>query len=149
MKTLQELFTHENPLTGNLAKVQVLERLASLLENTPAQDVLKVLDVGCGDLNLWYGSSIISKYGYKLDLYCTDIDSNKLKQANNIIAKQKWNDIVKVRSVSVYELSKVFTSETFDVVVSTQVLEHLKNVKKALVEIYKVLKRGGDSLLYR
>lgn len=150
---IDNLFIHETPLTGNLAKVQVLERMMSLLEKT--RQKLRMLDVGCGNLNLWYGSSIIPKYAHKLSLHCIDVGFKGINEANSVIKRQKWDNVVKTQLLSVYELSKVFKEESFDVVVSTQVLEHLKHIKRALTEIHRVLKPRGlafftlDSAHYR
>lgn len=49
--------------------------------------------------------------------------------------------------VSVYDLSKVFLPESFDVVISTEMLEHVEDWKDALTQMTHVLRVGGRLII--
>lgn len=56
---------------------------------------------------------------------------------------KKLDEITEVWYPDVDFQNLPFAKNTFDFVVSDQVLEHLENPKKAISESYRVLKRGG------
>lgn len=89
----------------------------------------KVLDVGCGDGFLL--SKILGgeKYGI-------DISEKRVKQASQF-AKE-------VKQASIYNIP--YPDKFFDVVICTEVLEHIPNVEKGMYEVRRVLKDEGKLL---
>jgi 2-polyprenyl-3-methyl-5-hydroxy-6-metoxy-1,4-benzoquinol methylase len=90
----------------------------------------KFLEVGCG---LGYFSNKASKLGAKVT--GIDIGPNLVK----INKKLTPSGTFIVSSAS----NLPFKDETFDVVLSTEVIEHVDNQKRAIKEISRVLKKGG------
>jgi ubiquinone/menaquinone biosynthesis C-methylase UbiE len=95
------------------------------------------LDVGCGS-----GDRTIrtSKY-FQIDLNKTyGLDSNKIQI---IECKKNFNaEIVDLEAANL-----PYEDNTFDFVICNQVLEHLKNYKKVVLEIIRVTKRNGHIIL--
>lgn len=106
----------------------------------------KLLDVGCADGTT---AVYIAKQYPKIEVYGMDYFDKVIKYAKKIHPEVEFlhGDAHKIP----------FKPKTFDVVVATEVLEHLENPKQALSEIHRVLKPGGiliigqdtDSLLFR
>jgi ubiquinone/menaquinone biosynthesis C-methylase UbiE len=111
-----------------------LKRRAKLLvTELDPQKKDKILDVGCGD---GFYSYLLSQLG---DFDLTGIDSdaaalkNAKKQVNNKSLKLVVGDVLKMP----------FKAGTFNKVVCSEVLEHLPDDKKGLMEINRVMKKGG------
>lgn len=92
---------------------------------------LKILDAGCGA-----GSTIkiLERYGKVTGI---DINENMVK-----FCRKNKIDVI---NANVTRLP--FKDDSFDLVVILEVLEHLKEEKKALAEIYRVLKFDGLILI--
>ena len=89
---------------------------------------LVILDFGCGD-----GQMVrrLRESGFKA--YGVDIVLSEQTQTLRLIS----ND-------SAYRIP--FDERTFDAVISSSVLEHVKNLDEAVAEMYRVLKPGGFCL---
>lgn len=98
----------------------------------------KVLDVGCGRGEF---TNEIKKERPELNLYRCDFDSKLLKYMKENFGK----DNVKTALCNAHKLS--YVSKSFDAVVMFDILGHLKNPKKVLSEISRVLKKGGTLYL--
>ena len=79
------------------------------------------------------------------DVYAIDIDSSEETGFN--IAKQILDSKVKFTQESVYNLTKIFEKDFFDIVCFTGVYYHLKNPILALEKIADILKLKGKMLL--
>ncbi len=90
----------------------------------------KFLEVGCG---LGYFSNIAYKSGAKVT--GIDIGPNLVKINKKLTPKCTF----KVASAS----KLPFKDNSFDVVLSTEVIEHVDNQKDALKELARVVKKGG------
>ncbi|MCF7799633.1 class I SAM-dependent methyltransferase [Candidatus Babeliales bacterium] len=109
-------------LQGKTELIEILFNKLNLEKNS------KILDIGSGtgqDLQ------IINKFG---NAYVVDIE-------------QKSLDMIPIDLVSEKKLSDAcnldYPDNYFDIVVTFDVLEHIKNDKKAVQEIYRVLKPNG------
>lgn len=93
----------------------------------------KVLDLGCGT---GYGSAELISMGAKsvdaVDLSRSAIDFARAKYSRNSLS-------FKVADA----LNLPFKNNTFDCVVSFEVIKHVKDYKKYLTEALRVLKNGG------
>lgn len=113
-------YISKNPLmimvTSNF--VENLKDIIASVEN-----IDKTIDIGCGE------GFIINSVGLP-DIIGVDISMNALKLAKD--RNQNCNLCVG----SVYELS--FKKNSFDLVIATEVLEHLENPERALKEIQRM-----------
>jgi len=93
----------------------------------------KTLDMGCGDGN-------VSKlYLSKGAVYGIDISKIALKYAKNNGIKTKYCDLNKNKTP--------FTAEYFDTIIVTDVIEHLIDPIGILIEVKRVLKKGGRIII--
>lgn len=126
------LFDTREPVVGDIARVYLLQRVLNL-SNTET----KVLDVGCGTGDLW--QPVLGKCNFKL--WGIDIDSRSIK-----VAQQRIGSKARLEVANIYDLSRVFPTAFFDIVVSTQVFYRLKRLSNGFEEINQVLKPGGRLL---
>lgn len=91
-----------------------------------------ILEIGCGIGNF---TEMITSYGnvyaFDVDKFCLETTRKKLKNK----AKVGYGDIEKGKYF--------FKRKKFDVIVCINVLEHIKNDKKALSNMINLLKRDG------
>ena len=99
------------------------EELKAAIRFFPQDKPLKILEIGGGE---GYIAKCISDMGYDI----TSIDVAPI-----------FPQLYPVQQVDVTHLS--FSSETFDLVFSCQVLQYIKNVELAFQEIKRVLKKNG------
>jgi len=131
-------------LTGNTGKVHVLEEIRKLL--VKAKKPLNILDVGVvGPSPLEFWQTILSKKTLASKLRLTGVDVRGLDRAEAVAKRNRWN--VRLLKSSGYELTKHFEKNSFDVIVSTQVFEHVKNHRLFLSQLKTVLKRGGIAMI--
>jgi len=94
----------------------------------------KILDYGCGvGINL----DMLSKYG---DVYY--YDNNKL--AINYIRKKNKN---KKKFFLIKKILDKRNKKKFDLIIASDVIEHIKNDKRAIFHIYNLLKKNGLLLI--
>ncbi len=96
-----------------------------------------VLDDGCGS---GYGSYHLKSKGAKR---VTGIDISE--EAIEYAGKNYKNENLNFVQMDVTKLN--FDDNTFDILTSFQVIEHIKDVNKYLAEIKRVLKNGGIALI--
>ena len=95
----------------------------------------KILDLGCGN---GISSRLLNKAGY--DVVGTDISSLFLEEARS------WeNPKLRYQVCDVLELP--FDDESFDVICSNELIEHLPDVEMALKEMVRVVRKGGKVVL--
>ncbi|MBN1348405.1 class I SAM-dependent methyltransferase [candidate division KSB1 bacterium] len=110
---------------------QDMIRYDNILKLIPRQR-LTILDLGCGD---GYLSYLMAQKGHRvtsLDLSQARLD--KFRQiAEDFGITQKTGDI---KHTGIDE-------QTFDLIVSSEVLEHIEGYEEAIIEAYRLLKPGG------
>ncbi len=92
----------------------------------------KVLDLGCG---MGYGAAELKKIGAK-EVVGVDNDPEAIEFAKGFAGK-------KVRFLKADATALLFPDQEFDVVVSFEVIEHIKDYQQYLKEAFRVLKLGG------
>lgn len=95
---------------------------------------LEVLDLGCGRGDL---AKILKDLGAKVT--GVDFDKQSLSQAKRYLTKAVWVDLNK--------LKLPFKTNRFDLIVSSEVVEHLLYPNQVLKEIYRVLKPKGNFIV--
>lgn len=114
----------------------------SYMELFPDKRPEKVLELGCG---IGYQSAMLAQIAGKViatDLPDEDLQSHApgMLQAQ-LLHRQLNIDNVELVGCSAEDLP--FEDNSFDLVYSSHVLEHIPDQNKALSEIYRVLKPGG------
>lgn len=89
----------------------------------------KILDLGCGNCSLL---NKLSRAGYKIK----GIDANPFR-----VFKWQRNGNKCVYFALVEALP--FDDESFDIIISQEVLEHILDIKQGIREMYRILRRGG------
>lgn len=127
-----------NKLLGNVGDMSLKRRASKILEGLDLKVEDKVLDVGCGDGFFLY---LISALPIKLTLVGFDNDKRILTIARKNLANRR------LRLVYGYAAAMPFVENSFNQAIMTEVLEHVKNERKALAEVYRILKPNGILVL--
>lgn len=98
-----------------------------------------VLDLGCGD---GYGADILARCAS--EVVAVDVDHQSIESARG---KYKQDNLSFQKIDPIDQQPLPFADNAFDVVVSFQVMEHIRDVDKYLKEIQRVLKSGGELIL--
>lgn len=94
-----------------------------------------ILDAGCG--NGIYANSLV--HLFKVKVVGVDLNKEHLKRAS--AAQKSLGLATKFEKMSLSDLN--FDSSSFDKIICLEVLEHIKDDKKTLSELARVLKNGG------
>lgn len=114
----------------------------TFFEFLPKKKYVKILELGCG---IGYYSAFLSKIADQViatDLEVTDITTHSpgLQITRDFLAEL---DIHNVNVMHASAENLPFEDNSFDMVFSSHVLEHVPDVKKGVSEINRVLKPGG------
>lgn len=124
---MEQVYSSKNPLV----RFFHLGRLDAIVKEIPCRN-LKVLDAGCGEghlLKKLYESEPARQY-YGVDI--TEVALEKARQRCPFAHLKKIN------------LSQTgFSAGFFDVVISTEVLEHIYEYERVVNELKRILKTGG------
>lgn len=125
-KGIKENFLQRNWHSGKLKVVM------SLIENNPNN----ILDVGCA--SGWFLHQIRNKYH---DANCVGVD----KYRDAVIYGNKKYKSIKLVYADAHKMP--FRAGSFDLVICTEVLEHVKEPEAVLKEIKRVLKKNGKAII--
>lgn len=107
---------------------------------------VQIMEYGSG--NGYLGEKILLKTGKKINTYnLVDNSELLLKNATERLSSVKSDTIINSFHQSGNENIIGIPEKTMDLVISTEVLEHLKNPEKYLENIYQVLKDDGLVLI--
>jgi len=111
------------------------------LKQLPVLDGLKVLDLGCGEgrhsISIWIQASA---QVVGMDLSRNDMLTAQSRKADFEVEEAGSHSL---NFVEASGLNLPFADETFDVVICSEVLEHIADYEGMLQEIERVLIRGG------
>ena len=109
--------------------------------NLPSNDKpARVLDAGCGDgINLFGLNKIKREKQWNALLYGTDYNPLRLDRAS------KFSFIEEINQSPLDNLP--YDADFFDIVICNQVLEHISEDKKVLLELKRVIRSGGLLIL--
>lgn len=118
------------PHFGARIRANYLDALLNTLQKND-----KVLDAGCGiGLNTFLASR------KELNIIGVDNDRKKILSAQKMLSKVNYKNTSFVYG----DITRLkYKNKTFDAVICFEVLEHIRNDKKALSEISRILKKGG------
>lgn len=127
--------SHDDPVAllraeANLRNPWIAGRIHEFFSYRPGP--IRVLDVGCG---AGFLSNHLSKEGF--DVTAVDLSGSSLE----IAAKRDDTQRVKYLQADAYELP--FDDESFDVLTSTDFLEHVSEPRRVLKEVARVLDPSG------
>src|SRR3989344_3907328 len=114
------------------------QKLLGYVEKIAGDRKLKLLDVGSGDGVILY---LLRKSLPDLELHGVDEVETALA-----VAREKVS-VAKIVQASAYKLP--YSDETFDIVTSSDVIEHLDKPETILEEIKRVAKRGASIIVGR
>lgn len=134
--------TYENNLTHLLDPKLHDFRLMEIPEHTGDRNYLQrqrsILDLGCGP-----GTMVCRALGFGHDAWGIDLDERKIELARCRVDAQGQPEVWKSRMVVGDATDLPFDDQSFDIVSSWQVLEHIESVAQALFEAVRVTKKGG------
>jgi len=109
---------------------------APIFSFIPSDMNLKIADLGCGN---GYFAGLLATMGHKV----TALDSS---EDGIRIAKEAYPGI-DFRCLSLYENLLPHIGSDFDVVISSEVIEHLYDPRRFLKNAFEILKPGGELIL--
>jgi len=129
---MDELYHSRNPLV----RFAHQNRLKWISRAIPKKDNQKILDAGCGEGHLL---EYIQAANPSHELVGYDITDVAIESARRRCptARIERMDLVKIES----------PDESFDVIICTEVLEHIYEYREVLGELLRVLKKGGALIL--
>lgn len=121
-------------LSGNeIARSKALEHFIKKRINTSTTK--NILDYGCGSglyVPLW------KKLFYNSALFFCDISTTAIKKLND-----KYSEFT-ANSKAICDSRAPFDDDSFDVILSVEVIEHVKDIEIFIRDIYRLLKPGGS-----
>jgi len=129
---MEKLYNSKNPLVKYIHN----KRLDEVMKFIPRDKNLRVLDAGCGEGQLLKKIADDRKV---VQLYGTDVTKIALENAKKRIphAKLTLSDLTSLK----------YQDDFFDIIICTEVIEHITQYKKVLDEFKRVLKKKGLLIL--
>ena len=122
----------------NLHDFRLLELPGLVGDPNFLQSKRSILDDGCGPASMVYRA-----LGFGHDAWGIDLDDQKIDLARFRVTAAGFPEQWAQRVVKADATDLPFNDQTFDVVSSCQVLEHIEHLPQALFEAVRVTKRGG------
>lgn len=94
----------------------------------------KILDIWCG----WWWKSIYIAEKYNCFVTGIDLNLNFLNEANGFLSKKWLQNQVNFKSESALDTS--FEDNSFDIVIMSDVIEHIPNTENLFEEVYRLLR---------
>lgn len=139
LQGVEEVLTDPGIIGGNTAKLKVLLELRRRLSQ---RRPLRILDVGCVGLKpLEFWESLLDHYEFHL----TGIDVYGIDHARAIVKRRGWERKVTLVEGSGYHLTSLVGTRTFEIVIATQVLEHVARLTRFLSQVTATLAANGEA----
>ncbi len=127
----------EKDYIENILKNEIGKEVYQIVKNYPKDpEKIKILDVGCGlgGFILACQDNGIKALGLEIDHYAAEIARLRLGGNESVVVSDGEN--------------LPFGNDSFDIVTSITVIEHVKDIEKSLREARRVLKRGGCLVIF-
>lgn len=125
-------------MTGNLAKDRIILELGSLFSSEPKR-VFRVLDVGVtGPRPLQFWEPLFAHPNFELT--GVDVDAPSIEK---LAARTLPPQAARFEALSGYDIAGRFGEDAFDIIVSTQVLEHMRRPERFVEAAFRALAPGG------
>lgn len=122
----------------NVGDMALKRRAKRIVEELELHEGDNILEIGCGN---GYYLSLLNRLGFKISLTGIDNDKMALYDARRFI---RDNKVVLILG----DATKLpFKPNTFNKIICSEVIEHVKDDKKVLREIHRVLKKEGLMVL--
>jgi ubiquinone/menaquinone biosynthesis C-methylase UbiE len=130
----------EKLITNNPVRAYIQKHVEGpMLRNMGSQrDYPLCLEVGCG---IGIGAQVIAEQFGAQKIIATDIDPEQIERASENLMPE-FRDKIEFKLEDAMALEE--PDDTFDAVFSFGVLHHMENWRKAVKEIARVLKHGGE-----
>lgn len=117
----------------------IKRELRSWKKNAPKD--AKILDAGSG-----FGQYVwrLSQFGSKYQILGVDVKQEQIDDCNDFFARKKLSNRV---NFQVADLVKFSDENRYDLVLSVDVMEHIKEDVKVMQNLYNSLKKGGMLLI--
>lgn len=125
-------------LLKNVGDMALKRRARKIVEGLKLGEGDNILDLGCGDGFFLY---LLSNLSVKVTLTGFDNDKRVLNNARRNLGPKK------LKLLYGTAVKMPFSNNIFDKVIMTEVLEHIDDDKKALSEVYRILKLNGVLVL--
>src|SRR5215510_12133412 len=117
---------------GDTSQPRAMAKRLDLIERHLRPSAKRFLDCGCGTGE--YVLALIERFG--LDAYGVEFEADKIQQAHSKMALR--NRVTRGDLQAIH-----FASCTWDYALLNEVLEHVPDDRKALREVYRILRPGG------
>ncbi len=120
---------------------KLIQPPALIIKNSGVKEGMQILEIGSGSgfFTLPFAIAVGNEGG----IVALDIQQNMNNKLNKKLAKGKNKDIKNIRIVNASAYEIPYPADAFDVVFMVSVLEKIPDPHEALLEAYRVLKKGG------
>jgi ubiquinone biosynthesis O-methyltransferase len=122
-------------------RVKEKRRFETILRMVNRKSSLKILDVGCG-----HGELSCSMAPFAFSVTGIDLAEKDIKAATEF-AQMKDKTNVSFQVCDAMNLGTTFAENSFDIIICSEVLEHILDLKAALEGFIHVLKPGGQLII--
>lgn len=100
------------------------------------KNIIRLLDLGCGDGAILFA---LKKQGLlkNKEIIAVDISKDRIAKTQNIDSK------FRCFVADACDLNKIIKKKSLDLVISSQVIEHVENVEQFVRQVEQILKTGG------
>lgn len=140
---LQKYHHYKSPQLGYMHRMRLYlfkEIVADLIQKKVLVNFEAAIDVGC---NTGIYSKIISDFGFKKTLGI-DIEPNYVEKAQ---AKFAFTDGGRSLNYKVLNAEEIDTTEKYDFILCTEVIEHTGDQHKTIDNLNKILRKGGVAII--
>ncbi len=118
----------------------IADVIECMLDRQSAMEPLKILDFGCGTGQL-LSIPLAQSFENRIVLYAYDIDLPSLEK----LTYESRNK--NIRNIVVCKSRDEIVSQQFDIIIFSEVIEHIENPQKILSELIEMLKADGKLII--